>query len=53
MPIGTALRTYNQHAFILKIDFAKAFGRLEWHFITNALCRLGLNQDGNGYIPDG
>jgi len=37
------LKTYKQPSFILKIDLAKAFDRLEWNFITDALHRLGLN----------
>jgi hypothetical protein len=37
-----SLITRQQHAFLLKLDLAKAFGRLEWSFITNALHRLGL-----------
>jgi mannosylglycoprotein endo-beta-mannosidase len=29
---------------MLKIDLAKAFDRLEWHFITSALARKGLHE---------
>jgi hypothetical protein len=39
------LKSWKNHAFILKIDLAKAFDRLEWHFISNDLCRLGLNDN--------
>lgn len=31
-------------AFILKVDLAKAFDRLEWHFIASALRRLGFRE---------
>jgi hypothetical protein len=37
------LKSWNNHAFILKLDLAKAFDRLEWSFITTALHRLGFN----------
>lgn len=29
--------------FMLKIDLAKAFDRIEWHFIASALARKGLH----------
>lgn len=37
------LKTWNQHAFILKIDLAKALNRLEWSVIKQALRRLDFN----------
>jgi hypothetical protein len=37
------LRSWKQQAFILKIDLAKAFDRLNWNFIVTALRRLGLS----------
>jgi hypothetical protein len=33
------LKSWKNHAFLLKIDLAKAFDRLEWNFITAALQR--------------
>jgi hypothetical protein len=39
------LKSWKDHAFILKIDLAKAFDRLEWHFITAALQRHGFNEN--------
>jgi hypothetical protein len=38
-----ALKSWNQPAFMLKIDLAKAFDRLEWNFITGALARKVLH----------
>ena len=38
-----ALRSWNHLAFMLKIDLAKAFDRLEWSFIVSALARKGLH----------
>uniref|UniRef100_A0A8R7PPL8 Reverse transcriptase domain-containing protein n=1 Tax=Triticum urartu TaxID=4572 RepID=A0A8R7PPL8_TRIUA len=38
-----ALKSWNHHAFMLKIDLAKAFDRLEWSFIVSALARKGLH----------
>jgi hypothetical protein len=35
------LKSFNQHAFMLKIDLAKVFDRIEWSFILNALRRKG------------
>jgi hypothetical protein len=37
------LKSWTRHAFLLKIDLAKAFDRLEWSFITQSLLRLGFN----------
>jgi hypothetical protein len=37
------LKSWNNHAFILKLDLAKAFDRIGWSFITTALHRLGFN----------
>lgn len=37
------LKSWSSQAFILKIDLAKAFDRIEWTFISDALHRLGLN----------
>jgi hypothetical protein len=37
------LKSWTPHAFLLKIDLAKAFDRLEWSFITQSLQRLGFN----------
>jgi hypothetical protein len=39
---------------VLKIDLAKAFDRLEWTFISNALHRLGFNDSvrhGYHWVP--
>ena len=38
-----ALKSWEYHAFMLKIDLAKAFDRLEWNFIVSALSRKGLH----------
>jgi hypothetical protein len=38
-----ALSSWNEKAFMLKIDLAKAFDRLEWNFIVSALERKGLH----------
>jgi hypothetical protein len=38
-----SLNSWNNHAFMLKIDLAKAFDRLEWNFISAALARKGLH----------
>jgi hypothetical protein len=32
-----ALSSWNSFDFMLKIDLAKAFDRIEWHFIVSAL----------------
>jgi hypothetical protein len=37
-----SLSSWKQEAFMLKIDLAKAFDRIEWHFIASALTRKGL-----------
>jgi hypothetical protein len=37
------LKTWKQQAFLLKLDLAKAFDKLEWNFIAAALRRLGLH----------
>ena len=39
------LKSWNYDAYILKIDLAKAFDRLEWNFIYDALTRLGFNNN--------
>lgn len=36
------VKTWKQQAFLLKLDLAKAFDKLEWNFIATALRRLGL-----------
>lgn len=36
------LTSWNHKGFLLKIDLAKAFDRIEWNFITNAMLRIGL-----------
>jgi hypothetical protein len=36
------LKTWNHKAFLLKLDLAKAFDRIEWHFIVLALRRQGF-----------
>ena len=38
-----ALKAWEEKAFMLKIDLAKAFDRLEWNFIVAALNRKGLH----------
>lgn len=37
------LTSFNQKAFLLKIDLSKAFDRIEWRFIADALCRKGFH----------
>jgi len=37
------LNNWNHMVFILKIDLAKAFDRINWNFIATALKRLGLS----------
>jgi hypothetical protein len=39
-----ALSSWKNQAFMLKIDLAKAFDRLEWSFIVAALSREGLHE---------
>jgi hypothetical protein len=41
-----ALSSGKSQAFMLKIDLAKAFDRVEWNFIDAALTRKGLH----GYV---
>jgi hypothetical protein len=38
-----SLSSWNSQDFMIKIDLAKAFDRLEWHFIASALERKGLH----------
>jgi hypothetical protein len=38
-----SLNSWDGSDFMLKIDLAKAFDRIEWHFIVSALTRLGLH----------
>jgi mannosylglycoprotein endo-beta-mannosidase len=38
-----ALKSWKHSAFMLKIDLAKAFDRVEWNFIVQALARKGLH----------
>ena len=38
-----SLASWKSLDFILKIDLAKAFDRIEWHFIVSALARKGLH----------
>ena len=38
-----SLKSWKQDAFMLKIDLAKAFDRLEWDFIVSVLARKGLH----------
>ena len=37
-----SLTSYKSHDFMLKIDLAKDFDRIEWHCIVSALARKGL-----------
>jgi hypothetical protein len=39
-----ALSSWKHKAFMLKIDLAKAFDRLEWNFVVAALNRKGLHE---------
>ena len=38
-----SLASYKGHDFMIKIDLAKAFDRLEWSFVASALERKGLH----------
>jgi hypothetical protein len=38
-----SLSSWNSQDFMIKIDLAKAFDRLEWHFVDVALARKGLH----------
>jgi hypothetical protein len=38
-----SLSSHGSHDFMIKIDLAKAFDRLEWHFVGSALARRGLH----------
>lgn len=38
-------KKWNQHVFMLKLDLAKAFDRLEWNFIKFAMHRIGFKDD--------
>ncbi|WVZ70244.1 hypothetical protein U9M48_018924 [Paspalum notatum var. saurae] len=38
-----SLKNWNQQAFMLKIDLAKAFDRIEWRFILKGLHRRGFS----------
>ncbi|WVZ91080.1 hypothetical protein U9M48_037298 [Paspalum notatum var. saurae] len=37
------LRNWNQKAFLLQVDLAKAFDRLEWNFVVKALHNRGFS----------
>ena len=37
-----SLKSWDSQDFMLKIDLAKAFDKLEWHFIDAALARKGF-----------
>lgn len=37
------LKSWKHKAFLLKVDLAKAFDRIEWHFIISALKRQGFS----------
>jgi len=39
------LKNWKQNAFFLKLDLAKAFDRIEWNFIVNALKRQGFKDN--------
>lgn len=38
-----SLKSWKDHAFIIKLDLAKAFDRMEWTFIESALTHIDLN----------
>ena len=38
-----SLTSWKSHDFMLKIDLAKAFDRIEWNFIVSALARKGFH----------
>lgn len=37
-----ALSSWKQKGFVLNVDLAKAFDRIEWTFISNALSKVGF-----------